>query len=72
MPCEQGVQINSVLIYKAVAKRLTHEGAAAWLSDAMETVAQCIECGECEQKCPYNLPIADLLKENLALFKEYA
>jgi predicted aldo/keto reductase-like oxidoreductase len=38
----------------------------------MESVTECIECGECEEKCPYNLPITGLLKENLALYKEYA
>jgi predicted aldo/keto reductase-like oxidoreductase len=70
MPCEQGVQIPSVLIFQAAAKRLSPEGVSAWLGKAMETVAECIECGQCEEKCPYNLPIADLLKENLALFKE--
>ena len=72
MPCEQGVQIPSVMIFQAAAKRLTREGVTAWLGPAMESVAQCIECGECEEKCPYNLPISDLLKENLALFKEYS
>jgi uncharacterized protein len=72
MPCEQGVQINSVLIFKAAAKRLTREGAKAWLGEAMKSVEECIECGECEQKCPYNLPIADLLKENLALYREWS
>lgn len=71
MPCEQGVQIPSVLIFQAAVKRLTREGVTAWLGKAMESVAECIECGECEQKCPYNLPIADLLKENLALYREY-
>ncbi len=70
MPCEQGVQIPSVLIFQSAAKRLSPEGVSAWLGKAMESVAQCIECGQCEEKCPYNLPIADLLKENLALFKE--
>lgn len=72
MPCEQGVQIPSVMIFQAAAKRLTREGVTAWLGPAMESVAQCVECGECEEKCPYNLPISDLLKENLALFKKYA
>lgn len=71
MPCEQGVQIPSVLIFQAVAKRLSPEGVSAWLAKAMESVAECIECRECEEKCPYNLPITDLLKENLALFKKY-
>jgi predicted aldo/keto reductase-like oxidoreductase len=71
MPCEQGVQIPSVLIFQAVAKRLSPDGVSAWLGKAMESVAECIECGQCEEKCPYGLPIADLLKENLALYKEY-
>jgi hypothetical protein len=70
MPCEQGVQIPSVLIFQSAAKRLSPEGVSAWLAKAMESVAECIECGQCEEKCPYNLPIADLLKENLTLFKE--
>ncbi|MBW2177959.1 MAG: 4Fe-4S dicluster domain-containing protein, partial [Deltaproteobacteria bacterium] len=70
MPCEQGVQIPSVLIYLAVAKRISRDGAALWLDKAMQTVDDCIECGECEEKCPYDLPIADLLKENLALYNQ--
>lgn len=70
MPCEQGVQIPSVLIFQAAAKRLAPEGVSAWLGKAMESVSECIECGQCEEKCPYNLPVADLLKENLALFKK--
>ena len=72
MPCEQGVQIPSVLIFQAAAKRLSREGVKGWIGKAMESVEQCIECGECEQKCPYNLPISDLLKENLALYNQYA
>ena len=72
MPCEQGVQISSVLMFQAAAKRLSREGVKGWIGKAMQSVEQCIECGECEKKCPYHLPISDLLKENLALFNQYA
>ncbi len=71
MPCEQGVQISAVLIFQAAANRLAPETVKGWLGEAMETVAQCVECGQCEERCPYELPIADLLKENLALYTEY-
>ncbi|MCG2779086.1 MAG: 4Fe-4S dicluster domain-containing protein [Desulfobacterales bacterium] len=37
----------------------------------VESAENCTECGECIEKCPYNLPIPDLLKENVALFKDY-
>ena len=69
MPCTQGVLIPQVLMYPAILKRLTRERAAGWVGKAMESVEQCVECGECEQRCPYHLPIADLLKENLALYR---
>lgn len=72
LPCEQGVQIPSVLIFRPAVKRLSRESVTGWLGKAMESVIECIECGECEEKCPYNLPIIGLLKENLALYKEYA
>jgi len=72
MPCAQGVQIPSVLMFPAAAKRLSREGVKGWIGKAMQSVEQCIECGECEEKCPYNLPISDLLKENLALYNQYA
>jgi hypothetical protein len=72
MPCEHGVQISSVLMFQAAAKRFSREGVKGWIGKAMESVAQCVECEECEQKCPYHLPISKLLKENLALYNEYA
>jgi predicted aldo/keto reductase-like oxidoreductase len=71
MPCPQGVQISSVLMLRPAAKRLSCENVKGWLGAAMETVEKCVECGECEQKCPYNLPISELLKENLALYNQY-
>ena len=70
MPCDQGVQIPMVLIYEGFAKRFSPEVAASIAQEAMAGVENCIECGQCEEKCPYKLPILGLLKENLALFKK--
>lgn len=70
LPCEQGVKIPSVLIFEGFAKRFSSEVAAEIMEEAMAGVENCIECGHCEEKCPYNLPIPGLLKENLALFKK--
>lgn len=70
MPCDQGVQIPGVLIFEGFAKRFSSDIAASMMAEAMAGVENCIECGQCEEKCPYNLPIPGLLKENLALFKK--
>jgi predicted aldo/keto reductase-like oxidoreductase len=28
----------------------------------------CVQCGECEEKCPYHLPIREMMEQHLALF----
>jgi predicted aldo/keto reductase-like oxidoreductase len=28
-----------------------------------KTAVDCIGCGECEERCPYNLPIREMLKK---------
>ena len=33
MPCEQGVQISSVLMFQAAAKRLSREGVKGWIGE---------------------------------------
>jgi len=38
--------------------------------DIIDSYSKCIQCGECEKKCPYNLEIREILKENTAYFKE--
>ena len=30
----------------------------------------CIGCGDCESRCPYNLPIREMLKKAKAVFGE--
>jgi predicted aldo/keto reductase-like oxidoreductase len=37
-------------------------------NEFMEKVAECNECGECEPKCPYNLPIREKIGEAADLF----
>lgn len=71
MPCDQGIQIPMVLGFRGFAKRLPAASTIALVDSPMKGVEGCIECGECIEKCPYELPIPDLLKENLALFQEY-
>jgi len=36
---------------------------------AMEAAAKCTECGECETRCPYQLPIRKLLQDQVEWYE---
>jgi predicted aldo/keto reductase-like oxidoreductase len=36
----------------------------------MESARNCIECGECEEKCPYHLPIREMIVENIKFYED--
>ncbi len=71
-PCEQGVMITPVMNYPIIARRMSNAKAAGFAAKAMESSRNCTECGECVKRCPYNLPIPEMLKEHLALYEPYA
>jgi len=39
-----------------------------WIGQAAATAENCVRCGECEEKCPYNLEIADHIQRGAAAF----
>jgi predicted aldo/keto reductase-like oxidoreductase len=69
-PCPQGIQISSVLRARSNVKRFHPDrfwGAAT--EKMIATAESCKECGECETRCPYELPIREMLKENTAWYR---
>ncbi len=62
-PCPQGISISNCLLHEGY---LTRYGLADWARkryDSMSTHASdCIQCGLCETRCPYHLPIREMLK----------
>lgn len=71
MPCPAGIEINncarmSLLIRRAPsAAQLTEE-----MQQKMMRIEQCLHCGQCKSKCPYNLDTPALLEKNLKDYKE--
>jgi len=66
MPCPQGVDIPTNFdAYNNAAAFDRHDRYrkmyARWPEE--RRAGSCAECGECEEKCPQNLPIRDLLVE---------
>ncbi len=72
-PCLQGVSIVLIMNLRSFWKRLPAERfSTGWLAKALESTDNCIECGECEDKCPYDLPIREMIVENMAFYENVA
>ena len=70
-PCTVGIQIPSVFLFEGYLSRYNLEG---WARERYSTLAvkasACVECGTCESRCPYQLPIREMLKRCARSFGE--
>lgn len=62
LPCPQGIDIPTQFLMEGYYTRYNLQEWAKSRYDAMEHNANdCIECGICETKCPYDLPIIKMM-----------
>lgn len=63
-PCTVGIIIPSVFLFDGY---LTRYGLTDWATERYNTLkvkaSACIECGACEPRCPYGLPIRQMLRD---------
>ena len=65
-PCPQGVPIQTAMNLDGLCKRLPPASIAGWVAGKLaEDGTKCTECGECEEKCPYDLPIMATVKASV-------
>ena len=71
MPCPQGVYICGVLYLQILWDLWPSDWFFSWgyVKDSVESAKNCIQCGECEEKCPYNLPIREMIVENTEFYE---
>lgn len=69
-PCPEGVSIFVGMSIKRIALNYGPNYSSPWFLNAIENVDKCMECGLCETKCPYNLPIRETLKYNKRFYEE--
>ena len=71
MPCTVDIVINQCARMSQMIRRAPSQ---SWLTDhwqnEMMKIENCIECGICKTRCPYELDIPNLLKKNLKDYKE--
>ncbi len=64
LPCTQNINVAAVLRFQTLCDVYGLKQWAKKLYSGLEVKAdECNECGECESKCPYRLPITDILKK---------
>lgn len=63
-PCTVGIDIPTNFVF---ANYLRKYGLAGWAKDRYASLkvnaSACVECGACEERCPYDLPIIEMLKK---------
>jgi len=62
-PCAAGINIPAVFLFEGYYSRYgLQDWAIARYATLAKNASDCIGCGVCESRCPYNLPIREMLK----------
>ncbi|MBR5418346.1 MAG: aldo/keto reductase [Clostridiales bacterium] len=71
MPCTVDITINQCARMSQMIRRAPSQN---WLTDhwvnEMMKIEDCVDCGLCKTRCPYELDIPNLLRKNLVDYKE--
>ncbi len=70
LPCPQGVLIREAQMFPAIVNRMSLRQTLAFMKVPIATIEKCVECGECEEKCPYDLPIVEMLRDHAERYRE--
>ena len=69
-PCSEEIPISIVMVSASFAKLEPPANLfSGWIAKAMEKAANCTECGECEERCPYHLPIREMIAEQVKWYQ---
>ena len=72
LPCDAGIEINfsarmDLLLGRAVYQNFI---TPQW-QEKMSRIENCVECGKCIERCPYNLDAPSMLKYQLKYYRDY-
>ncbi len=68
-PCPQKIMISAIMYTEVALKRFDPKRIFEGDWDTfMDKIPDCIDCGECEKRCPYELPIRSRIR---AAFERY-
>ena len=71
MPCTVGIMINQCARMAQIIRRAPSKD---WLTEhwqtEMQKIEDCVDCGLCMTRCPYELKTPELLRKNLVDYRE--
>lgn len=74
MPCPQKVSIPDIIEHRNEWELYNHNNKIKkdYLTfiTPKRRASACIDCGQCEEKCPQHLPIAKIMSESAAIFED--
>jgi len=68
-PCPQEVNVPFLMNIRGMWRLWPPDKFFPWLGGIVEGGRNCIECGECEDKCPYHLPIRERIAEGIKFYE---
>ena len=71
-PCPEDVNIHMVMITQGMWRLWPRETFLRSMGKHIDGARNCVQCGECEEKCPYQLPIREMITENIAFYERIA
>ena len=69
-PCPQDIPMSMVLLARSMVKRFSPERARSMVGSNIDKARNCVECGACVTRCPYNLEIPKLMKESIEFWDD--
>lgn len=71
LPCPEGIYIPQVFICVGTWRwrREPQRARGLYRRTVPVPASACVDCGECEEKCPYELPIREMLREAAELLE---
>jgi len=70
-PCAADINISDIMYSNSLWNRQPLEKIfSGRFSSQLEKVNDCIDCGECEERCPFDLPIREIMARNYDLYLE--
>ena len=70
-PCPEKISIQHIMGLRYIVKRFgSSTEELDWFYSLIEKARHCTECGDCLKRCPYQLPIPEQIRKNLAWYDD--